>query len=55
MKVSRLTITFLGGDERYFYAAEELLTRGFRVASGIDKDAVAAVIPINQKTCEIKT
>lgn len=55
MKEKRQTITFLGGDERCVYAAKELSARGFYVASGVEDGAVAAVIPINQKGCAIKT
>ena len=55
MEYDRQKIAFLGGDKRYVHAAREIASRGYAVAFGVDMSAVAAVIPINQKTCAIKT
>ena len=48
-------ITVLGTDARYTFAARELEKYGFTVSSVCDRDALAVVIPINQRTNAIKT
>ena len=55
MDYDRQKISFLGGDKRYVYTARELTLEGYAVSFGVDAGAAVAVIPINQKTCAIKT